>query len=110
MASAPLSPWHGADVDCHPKSVALIIWGPAHFRVVPRTSEILGAPRHVGLEAAASEHHRSRRDLVNARAIAHHDAAYTACAVLDQPYRRALVTNLDAAVRCRIEPHPGQAD
>src|SRR5712692_5457284 len=96
MASAPLSPRHRADLERHPKPVALVMHRAAHLRMVPGPPEVLRTPRHVGLEPAASEHDRSRRDLVYPARILHRHAAHASAPVLHEAPRARLVAHVDA--------------
>src|SRR5947207_2890835 len=105
MASAPLSPWHRANLHRHAEPIALVVAGASHARVIPWAAEVLRAPRHVGLEAAASEHHRARADFANSLGVAHQYAAHAPLAIQHQALHRRAVTDFDSCASRDIEPH-----
>ncbi len=110
MASAPLSPRHRADLERHPKPVALVMHRAAHLRMVPRTPEVLRTPRHVGLEPAACEHYRTCADLMDSARVMYGDAAHAPAAVLHEATRARLVAHLDALFLRGRKPHPREPD
>src|SRR5713226_6051131 len=110
MASAPLTPRHRADLERHPKPVALVMHRAAHLRMVPRPPEVLRTPRHVGLEPAACEHDRTRADLMDSARVVHGHAAHPSAAVLHEATRARLVAHFDALFLRGREPHPREPD
>ena len=102
VRARPVAEGIGADLQRHAQALAGVEPGPAYLRQLPSRTEIPRSPLGVGLEAAAGEHDRARRQITQLPTAADAHAVH-AHAVPEERQRPCLVEDLDVAAvgRCR---------